>query len=91
MKKHLLIYGKVQNVGFRHWLYIKAIEKNIRGWVKNKTNGEVEVLLIGSDEEVNNIIKQCECGPSSANVTQVKIQNFQQEYNKKTFDILSTS
>jgi len=44
MKKHLLIFGKVQGVGFRYWLYAKATKKNIRGWVKNKITGEVEAL-----------------------------------------------
>ena len=91
MKKHLLISGKVQGVGFRHWLYMKATEKKIRGWVKNKITGEVEVLLIGNDEDVNNIIKQCERGPSSSNVTQIRIQDYQQDYFKKSFDILSSN
>ena len=91
MKKHLLIFGKVQGVGFRHWLYVIAIKRNIRGWVKNKITGEVEVLLIGNDKDVNNIIKQCERGPSSSNVTQIRIQDYQQEYFKKSFDILSSS
>ena len=90
MKKHLLIIGKVQGVGFRYWLYMKAIKKNIHGWVKNKINGEVEALLIGNDEDVNELIKQCEKGPSS-NVTQVKIQDYKQEYSKKSFDILSSN
>ena len=49
MKKHLLIFGKVQGVGFRHWLYVKATEKNISGWVKNKMTGEVEALLVGGN------------------------------------------
>ena len=88
MKKHLLIFGKVQGVGFRYWLYEKAIKKNIRGYVKNRISGEVEALLIGNDEDVNELIKQCEKGPSS-NVTQVKIQDYQQDYSKKSFDILS--
>ena len=91
MKKHLLISGKVQGVGFRYWLYIKATKKNIRGWVKNKITGEVEALLIGNDEDVDDIIKQCERGPSSSNVTQIRIQDYQQEYSKKSFDILSVS
>ena len=91
MKKHLLISGKVQGVGFRHWLYMKATEKKICGWVKNKITGEVEVLLIGNDEDVNNIIKQCERGPSSSNVTQIRIQDYQQEYFKKSFDILGSN
>ena len=91
MKKHLLISGRVQGVGFRHWLYMKATEKKIRGWVKNKITGEVEALLIGNDEDVNVIIKQCEKGPHSSNVTQVKIQDYKQEYSKKSFDILSSN
>ena len=91
MKKHLLISGKVQGVGFRHWLYMKATKKNIRGLVKNKITGEVEALLIGNDEDVDDVIKQCERGPSSSNVTQIRIQDYQQEYSKKSFDILSAS
>ena len=91
MKKHVIIIGKVQNVGYRYWLYQKAIKKNIRGWVKNKITGEVEALLIGNDKDVNEVIKQCEKGPHSSNVTQVKIQDYKQEYSKKSFDILSSN
>ena len=91
MKKHVIIIGKVQGVGFRYWLYEKAIKKNIRGWVKNKITGEVEALLIGNDKDVNEVIKQCEKGPYSSNVTQVIIQDYKQEYSKKSFDILSSN
>ena len=91
MKKHLLIFGKVQGVGFRYWLYEKAIKKNIRGWVKNTIQGQVEALLIGNDKDVNEVIKQCEKGPHSSNVTQVKIQDYKQEYSKKSFDILNSN
>jgi len=91
MKKHVIIFGKVQSVGFRYWLYEKAIKKNIRGWVKNKITGEVETLLIGNDKDVNEVIKQCEKGPYSSNVTQVIIQDYKQEYSKKSFDILSSN
>ena len=92
MKKHVIIIGKVQNVGYRYWLYQKAIKKNIRGWVKNTIQGQVEALLIGDDDEnVNDLIKQCQQGPLSSNVTQVKIQDFKQEYLKKTFDILNSN
>ena len=91
MKKHLLIFGKVQGVGFRYWLYEKAIQKNIRGWVKNRITGQVEALLIGNDEDVNEVIKKCEKGPLSSNVVHVKIQDYKQEYLKKTFDILNSN
>ena len=91
MKKHLLIFGKVQGVGFRYWLYEKAIKKNIRGWVKNTIQGQVEALLIGDNENVNNLIKQCKQGPHSSNVIHVKIQDYKQEYSKQSFDILSSN
>ena len=91
MKKHLLIFGKVQGVGFRHWLYLKAIKKNIRGWVKNKITGEVETLLIGTNKNVEEVIKQCKKGPHFSNVTHIKIQDYKQEYLKKTFDILNSN
>ena len=87
----MIIFGKVQGVGFRYWLHEKAIKKNIRGWVKNTITGQVEALLIGNDEDVNELIKQCEKGPYSSNVTQVKIQDYKQEYSKKTFDILNSN
>ena len=90
MKKHVIIIGKVQNVGYRYWLYQKAIKKDIHGWVKNTIQG-VEALLIGADENVNDLIKQCKKGPRSSNVTQVKIQDYKQEYLKKTFDILNSN
>ena len=92
MKKHVIIFGKVQGVGFRYWLYEKAIKKNIRGWVKNTITGQVEALLIGKDEDVNEIIKKCEKGgPLSSNVTHVKIQEYKEEYSKNSFDMLSSN
>ena len=92
MKKHVIIFGKVQGVGFRYWLYEKAIKKNMRGFVKNRISGEVEALLIGTDADVNDLIKQCKKnGPLSSNVKQVTIQDYKQEYSKKSFDILSSN
>ena len=47
IKKHLVISGKVQGVGFRYWIQNLAINNNIVGWVKNKLSGDVEALIIG--------------------------------------------
>jgi len=49
----------------------------------------VEALLIGNDEDVNSLIKLCEKGPSSSKVTKIKVQNYQKEYLKKSFDIIN--
>ena len=80
MKKHLLISGIVQGVGFRHWLYLKATEKNIHGWVKNKTTGEVEALLIGKDKDVEDLIRKCKLGPSMSSVEKITTKNYKSKY-----------
>ena len=89
MKKHIVITGKVQGVGFRYWLYKEAMQRNIDGWVKNKISGEVEALLIGNDMDVNYLIKLCEKGPPTSEVTKVKVQSYQKEYLKKSFLIIN--
>ena len=89
MKKHIIITGKVQGVGFRYWLQKAALQRNVTGWVRNKISGEVEALLIGKDEEINSLINLCEIGPLSSEVTKVQIKNYQKEYLKKSFDIIN--
>jgi len=89
MKKHIIIKGKVQGVGFRYWLYKAAMKRNIDGWVKNKISGEVEALLVGNEEDVNYLVKLCEKGPSVANVTNVSTENYEKEYLKKSFYIIN--
>ena len=90
MKKHIIISGKVQGVGFRYWLYQAAKQRNIDGWVRNKISGEVEAVLIGNDVEIDNLIRLCEKGPPYSKVTKIKVQNYQKEFLKKSFDIINT-
>ena len=90
MKKHIIIKGKVQGVGFRYWLYKEAIQRNIDGWVRNKISGEVEALLIGNDIEVNNIIKLCKKGPPSSEVKKISVKGYDKEYLNKSFEIINT-
>ena len=90
MKKHLLISGKVQGVGFRHWFQGLAIENNIFGWIKNKISGDVEALIVGNEKEVNDLIKLCEKGPHSSDVNHVKASEYQKDYLKKSFDIIKS-
>ena len=87
MKKHLIISGKVQGVGFRYWMQDLAIKKNISGWVKNKMSGDVEALIVGQEKEIQELIKLCETGPSSAIIDHVQINDYDKDYLKESFDI----
>ena len=90
MKKHIVIAGRVQGVGFRYWLYKAAVRNNINGWDKNKISGEVEALLIGNNAEIDDLIKLCKKGPPSSKVTKVEVKNYQKEHFGKSFKIISS-
>jgi acylphosphatase len=87
MKKHLVILGKVQGVGFRYWMQNLAIKNNISGWVKNKMSGDVEALIVGQKKEIKELIKLCDIGPDSAIVDRVQINDYDKDYSKEGFDI----
>ena len=89
MKKHIIISGKVQGVGFRYWLRKEANQKNIYGWVRNKVSGEVEALFIGDNAKISDLIKLCKKGPTSSKVTKIIVQNYQEEFLSRSFDIIS--
>ncbi len=90
MKKHLIISGKVQGVGFRYWMQNLAIENNISGWIKNKMSGDVEALIVGNEKEVEDLIKLCKKGPLSSKVDHVKVNEYKKNYLKKSFDIIKS-
>ena len=87
-KKHIIITGIVTGVGFRWWLKTKAKERNIYGWVKNKSKNQVEAVLFGNEKDVEDMIELCRNGPDSSDVKDVEIKDYQQENFKESFDIL---
>lgn len=66
------IEGQVQKVGFRHWTLIQASQLNIEGWVRNRREGWVEAVFIGSQARVDEMVKLCYRGPAMSRVTSVK-------------------
>jgi acylphosphatase len=87
-KIHIIITGTVTGVGFRWWLKMEAEKKNIHGFVKNRAEDEVEALLLGHEKDVEDVVRLCRRGPPSSRVENIKIEDYQQEYTKKSFDIL---
>ena len=85
---HIIITGTVTGVGFRWWLKMEAEKRNIHGFVKNRTEYEVEALLLGHEKDVEDVVRLCRRGPPSSRVENIKIEDYQQEYTKKSFDIL---
>ena len=60
----LIIKGKVQNVGFRHWFSDLAISLGLNGYVQNLNNkDEVEAIVQGNIKDILNITEKSKNGP----------------------------
>jgi acylphosphatase len=71
----LTITGRVQGVGYRIWAERTALSLKLRGWVRNRRDGGVELLATGNGNAVAALIEACREGPSAANVTGVKVEH----------------
>jgi acylphosphatase len=71
-RKHWFISGQVQGVSFRAFTYEAATDLKLKGWVRNLTNGQVEIVAEGPAPTVDKLLEQVKKGPKSARVDTVK-------------------
>ncbi len=71
---HALVEGRVQGVGFRYFVMENALRLGLVGWVCNRWEGTVEVVAEGPEGEMDKLVAALHKGPSSAFVSQVKLQ-----------------
>jgi acylphosphatase len=73
VRAHVIIRGMVQGVYFRMHTRDEAKANNVTGWVKNRSDGRVEAVFEGSEENVKKVIAWCHQGPTWANVSDVHV------------------
>ena len=69
--RHLSIHGEVQGVFYRAWSADLARALGLTGWVRNRRDGSVEMLLHGEEESVRHMIDRCRQGPPAARVERI--------------------
>ena len=68
------VSGKVQGIYFRVSSQQVAIEYGVSGYARNLTNGDVEVLMCGEEQNIKKMINWLELGPTEAEVSNVEVQ-----------------
>jgi len=68
----LVIHGRVQGVGYRYWALNEATAQGLDGWVRNRREGTVEVLVSGPVVAVDAMIEACRDGPPAARVIEIE-------------------
>ena len=88
--RRVLVSGRVQGVGFRYLARDAAIERRVRGWVRNLFDGRVEIRVEGGSEEVRSMLRWLESGPPSARVDEVLVESREPE-GATEFEIKATA
>lgn len=70
----VLVTGRVQNVGFRAFVARTAARLRLTGWVRNLSDGRVELEAEGDDQAVEALIAQVRRGPRAARIDDVLIE-----------------
>ena len=70
--RRFLVRGRVQGVGFRWFVEREAHVLGIAGWVRNNTDGSVEVLAMGSRDQLLGLRSRLRSGPRAARVDDVE-------------------
>jgi acylphosphatase len=81
---HIYVSGLVQGIYFRHNTMIQAEGLGLKGWVRNLSDGRVEIVCEGKDEFVDKLATWCSVGPRGAYIKGLEIQHeeFINEFNK---------
>ena len=69
---HLEIRGRVQGVGFRWYVVDTARELRLAGWVKNRSDGNVELAAAGESDALARFEAAVTAGPPGARVEEVR-------------------
>ncbi len=67
------VYGRVQGVGFRYFVRSHAQRLGVRGWVRNRRDGAVELEAEGPREALERLLALIRQGPPAARVERVDV------------------
>ncbi|RKY81982.1 acylphosphatase [candidate division KSB1 bacterium] len=87
IRAHIVVSGRVQGVGFRYFVRSTAKNLGLKGWVKNKVNGDVEIVAEGIEGMINELIKMLPVGNTMARVTDIHVTKEKCKYEFEDFSI----
>lgn len=68
----LIVRGRVQGVYYRASAQREARRLGLTGWVKNRNDGAVEMLVEGEEDHVKDFLTWAQHGPATARVDRIE-------------------
>ena len=66
--QHVKVIGRVQGIGYRRWAENVANQMGVSGWIRNTSDGAVEIMVQGDPQTINSFLQECLKGPAFATV-----------------------
>jgi len=85
--RRFVVRGRVQGVGFRWFVEREARMLGIAGWVRNNADGSVEVLAMGTRDQLAGLHSRLQEGPRAARVDNVEESESKPVAGVRTFRI----
>jgi acylphosphatase len=83
----LEVHGRVQGVNFRVMVKRKADSLGLVGYILNLESGEVEIIVVGLDEKVRELIEYIEGSPGACKVENVLAEEIKNGEDYSGFEI----
>jgi len=75
VRRRVVVQGRVQGVFFRDSLRERARAAGVAGWVCNRSDGAVEAVVEGREDDVGRVVAFAREGPPRAEVTGVEVSD----------------
>lgn len=85
---HYVVSGRVQGVGYRFMVYRIALKLDIKGYVRNLDNGDVEIYAEGSDNSLKLFKEYLKKGSLVAKVTSIFEEKLEKDSEYTGFKII---
>jgi acylphosphatase len=83
----MTVHGRVQGVGFRYYTRTHAQRLGVYGWVRNRSDGAVEIWAEGTEDRLHSFIGKIRQGPTHSDVERVDLDWTAPTGNDRTFRI----
>ncbi|MBU2512563.1 acylphosphatase [bacterium] len=85
---HIIVKGKVQGVFYRDYTQKKARSLGLKGSVRNRSDGSVEIYAQGNESQLKELESWCWDGSPYSNVVNVIAQEEQDDQHFPDFRII---
>ncbi len=83
----MFVSGRVQGVFFRSSTQGRAAQLGLAGWVRNLSDGRVEVFAQGASDELHELRRWLEQGPPDARVEAVHVEQVEEDPSLRSFEV----